>query len=83
MKMLTTWRHWSLAAAVSLTALGAHAQVKIAYIDPLSGGGASVGEDGLKHIQYLAEEINAKGGVILGQKLEIVASTTRAARRKA
>jgi branched-chain amino acid transport system substrate-binding protein len=45
--------------------------VKIGYIDPLSGGGASVGEGGLKTFQYLADEINAKGG-ILGHKVEIV-----------
>jgi branched-chain amino acid transport system substrate-binding protein len=51
----------------------AHAQdsIKIGYIDPLSGGGASVGEGGLKTFQYLADEINAKGG-ILGHKVEIV-----------
>ncbi len=45
--------------------------VKIAYIDPLSGGGASIGEVGLKTFQFLADEIDAKGGV-LGKKLEIV-----------
>lgn len=45
--------------------------VKIGYIDPLSGGGASVGEGGLKTFQYLADEINAKGG-ILGKKIEII-----------
>ena len=45
--------------------------VKIGYIDPLSGGGASVGEVGLKHYQFLADELNAKGG-ILGKKVEIV-----------
>ena len=45
--------------------------VKIGYIDPLSGGGASVGEVGLKTFQFLAEELNAKGG-ILGKKVEIV-----------
>jgi branched-chain amino acid transport system substrate-binding protein len=45
--------------------------VKVAYIDPLSGGGASIGEVGLKTFQFLADEINAKGGV-LGKKLEIV-----------
>ena len=51
----------------------AHAQdsLKIGYIDPLSGGGASVGEGGLKTYQYLADELNAKGG-ILGHKVEIV-----------
>jgi branched-chain amino acid transport system substrate-binding protein len=45
--------------------------VKIGYIDPLSGGGASVGEGGLKTFQYLADELNAKGG-ILGHKVEIL-----------
>jgi branched-chain amino acid transport system substrate-binding protein len=45
--------------------------IKIAYVDPLSGGGASIGEVGLKTFQFLADEINAKGGV-LGKKLEIV-----------
>ena len=61
------------AAALLLCALGAHAQVKIAYVDPLSGGGASVGEHGLKHLQFMVETINAKGGVLGGQKLEAVA----------
>src|ERR1700728_2590766 len=45
--------------------------VKIGYIDPLSGGGASVGEVGFKTFQFLADELNAKGG-ILGKKVEIV-----------
>jgi branched-chain amino acid transport system substrate-binding protein len=62
------------AVVVGTAVLGAaHAQdsVKIGYIDPLSGGGASVGEGGLKTFQYLADELNAKGG-ILGHKVEIV-----------
>jgi branched-chain amino acid transport system substrate-binding protein len=37
----------------------------------LSGGGASVGEVGFKTFQFLADELNAKGG-ILGKKVEIV-----------
>ena len=45
--------------------------LKIGYIDPLSGGGASVGEKGLKTFQFLADELNAKGGV-LGKQVEIV-----------
>lgn len=45
--------------------------VKIGYIDPLSGGGASVGEIGLKTFQYLADELNAEGG-LNGKKIEIV-----------
>src|SRR5262249_56854274 len=57
--------------ALLLGASAAQAQLKIAYIDPLSGSFANVGEAGLKHFQAMAEEINAKGGVN-GQKLEIV-----------
>jgi branched-chain amino acid transport system substrate-binding protein len=45
--------------------------IKLGYIDPLSGGGASIGEGGLKTYQFLADEINAEGGVN-GKKLEIV-----------
>ncbi|MGY3442736.1 MULTISPECIES: branched-chain amino acid ABC transporter substrate-binding protein [unclassified Bradyrhizobium] len=64
-----------VAAAAALTVLGgaasAQENLKIGYIDPLSGGGASVGEGGLKTFQYLADELNAKGG-ILGHKVEIV-----------
>ena len=62
-----------LAAALALAAFSAAAQtVKIAYIDPLSGGGATVGEHGLKQLQFLVDGINAKGGAG-GQKLEAVA----------
>jgi branched-chain amino acid transport system substrate-binding protein len=64
--------------ALALSLLGASAMsaaaedtVKIGYIDPLSGGGASVGEVGLKTFQFLADELNAKGG-IQGKKVEIV-----------
>ena len=63
----------SAAMTLPLVFGAAHAQdsIKIGYIDPLSGGGASVGEGGLKTFQYLADELNAKGG-ILGHKVEIV-----------
>jgi branched-chain amino acid transport system substrate-binding protein len=62
----------AFAAAASLVSFGAGAQnIKIAYIDPLSGPFANVGESGLKHFQAMADEINAKGGV-LGKKIEIV-----------
>ena len=64
----------ALAAVASLISFGAGAQnIKIAYIDPLSGGAATIGEHGLKHLQFLVETINAKGGVLGGQKLEAVA----------
>lgn len=68
-------RKLTLAIAVIAPMLGhaasAEDTIKIGYIDPLSGGGASVGEGGLKTFQYLADELNAKGG-ILGKKIEIV-----------
>ena len=58
---------------LSATAMSAAAEdtLKIGYIDPLSGGGASIGEVGLKTFQFLADEVNAKGG-IQGKKVEIV-----------
>ena len=59
------------AAFIMPAPAGAEDTVKLAYIDPLSGGGASIGEVGLKTFNYLAEVTNAKGG-ILGKKLEIV-----------
>ena len=59
------------AAFIMPAPAGADDTVKLAYIDPLSGGGASIGEVGLKTFNYLAEVTNAKGG-ILGKKLEIV-----------
>jgi branched-chain amino acid transport system substrate-binding protein len=62
-----------MAALLALPMFGAMAQdtLKIAWIDPLSGGGASVGEKGLKIFRFLADELNAKGGV-LGKQIEIV-----------
>lgn len=67
-----------LAAALLLAASGgASAQdgkvYKIAYIDPLSGPFANVGELMLAHVQYAVDDINAKGGVLKGQaKLQLL-----------
>jgi branched-chain amino acid transport system substrate-binding protein len=72
---MTSFRARALTGVVALALLAtpaaAQSTIKVAYIDPLSGGGASVGEVGLKTFQYLADQINAKGG-ILGMKLEVV-----------
>jgi branched-chain amino acid transport system substrate-binding protein len=68
-------RKLMMAAAFALPMFGATAiaqdTLKIAWIDPLSGGAASAGERGLKTFQFLANELNAKGG-ILGKQVEIV-----------
>jgi branched-chain amino acid transport system substrate-binding protein len=61
-----------LAAAVFLASTPASAQIKIAYIDALSGPFANVGEVNLSHFQFIAETINAAGGVLGGQKFQIV-----------
>ena len=66
------FKRLALAASVMLIGGSALAQVKIAYIDPLSGPIANVGEAGLMGFQEAAEIlVNQKGG-IMGQKLEFV-----------
>ncbi len=66
-----------LLVAAAVTLAGANAvlaqtdTIRIAYLEPLSGGGANVGEAGLRHFQFYAEKLNAKGG-IAGKKIEIV-----------
>ena len=64
-----------LAAAAALAATGALAQpatYKIAYIDPLSGPFANVGQLMLSHVQYAVQDINAHGGVLKGTKIELL-----------
>ena len=65
----------AILAAAALPA--AHAQIKIGYIDPLSGPFANVGEQGRRGFQLIIEELNARGGV-LGQKLELVPLDSKA-----
>jgi len=62
----------ALLAVVAAAPAAAQAPVRLAYIDPLSGAFANVGDTGLKQFQYFAEQLNAKGGVLNGRKLEIV-----------
>jgi branched-chain amino acid transport system substrate-binding protein len=46
--------------------------VKVAFIAPLSGTFALVFEENLKLFRAAADEVNAKGGVLGGRKIEIV-----------
>ena len=65
---------WGLGAVAALcisAPVKAQETIKIAFIDPLSGGGASTGEAGLKTYQFLADQLNAKGGA-LSRRIEIV-----------
>ena len=46
--------------------------IKVAYIDPLSGPFANVGEQGLAEFRFAVNRINAAGGVLGGRKLEVI-----------
>ena len=65
----------ALAALVSVATMifagPSAAEVKLAFIDPLSGGAASAGINAQKHFTYEIDKINAAGG-LNGEKLSIV-----------
>ena len=60
-----------LGLAAALFAGTAAADLKIGYIDPLSGGAASAGVNSQKHMQFYIDKINAAGG-LNGEKLELL-----------
>src|SRR4051812_35033458 len=64
------------AVACFLAASTAHAQIKIAVIQELSGTGATAGTNFKNGVELAVGEINAAGG-ILGQKLEPVVEDTQ------
>ena len=68
-----TLRSLAVAAVLTAASFAANAQqvLKIAYIDPLSGAFADVGEGGLKQFQYLADQVNQKN-LAGGVKFEVV-----------
>lgn len=59
------------------------AQIRIAYLEPLSGPFANLGEAGLKALRQIAEDGNAEGGLLNGQKLEIVAFDSKGSPQEA
>jgi len=72
---------WSALAALVLACGTAWSQgkkaastetVKVAFVDPLSGPFASVGQNILKHFQYVADIINQKGLAGANVKFEMV-----------
>jgi branched-chain amino acid transport system substrate-binding protein len=54
----------------------AAAEVKIAFIDPLSGGAASAGILAQKHLTYLIDRLNAAGG-LNGEKVVLISYDNR------
>jgi branched-chain amino acid transport system substrate-binding protein len=61
---------WFALAGMLLTA-PAIAEVKFAWIDPLSGGAASAGINAQKHMTYLIDRLNAAGG-LNGEKVALL-----------
>ena len=95
--MMRIARAWVLAAAAVAAAgpVGAQTKgaskvaaapaqtVKIAYLDPLSGPFASVGQNILKHFQVAAEMVTAKQLAGAGVKFEIVPFDTKGSPQEA
>jgi branched-chain amino acid transport system substrate-binding protein len=71
--MKTTLKTLALAAAGLLSAGSARAAdtVKIGLMAPITGSWASEGQEMKKNVQLLADEVNARGGV-LGKKVEVL-----------
>src|ERR1051325_9428148 len=69
----------TLPAATVLACLlvtSAHAQIKVAVIQELSGTGATAGTNFKNGVELAVKEINAAGG-ILGKKIESTTSDTQ------
>ena len=67
---------WVMEGAVGaciLASAAAAQSVRIAFIDPLSGPFANIGEMEVRAFQYAIDQVNARGGVLGGAKLELVA----------
>ena len=62
----------ALAAVLAGAAQAQEPVFKVAFIDPLSGPFANVGELMLGHLQFSLQDINAKGGVLKGTKLQLL-----------
>jgi len=65
-------RNRLLACLCAAFAVGAaHAELKLAFIDPLSGGAASAGVSAQKHVVFFTDAINARGG-LNGEKITVL-----------
>jgi len=57
---------------LSLRPVYAAENIRIAFIDPLSGPFANLGETEVRAFNYAIDLVNARGGVLGGRKLELV-----------
>jgi branched-chain amino acid transport system substrate-binding protein len=73
MRLTRTWLILFVALLLAAIRCAAAAEtIKIAHIDPQSGPFALQGQMGNRHLQMAIDEINARGGVLGGRKLELV-----------
>ena len=72
MSWLASMRLLAAGSGLLATSVFAADTIKIAHIDPQSGPFALQGQAGDRHIQQAIDEINARGGVLGGTKLELV-----------
>lgn len=63
---------FAVLAALPLSVSLADDEIRIAYIEGLSGPFANVGEMGLRHLEFEVEKVNARGGVLGGRNLQVV-----------
>jgi branched-chain amino acid transport system substrate-binding protein len=52
--------------------------IRIADIEPLSGPPAAVGKWWSNHVQFAVDQVNARGGVLGGQRIEVVQFDSKA-----
>jgi branched-chain amino acid transport system substrate-binding protein len=78
-------RHAVALLALSLISPWASAQdtVKIAHFDPLSGPFALVGQSIDRLYRFAVDDLNARGGVLGGRKLEVVSFDTKGSPQEA
>ena len=74
MKPSYLFRFSALSILLSISASNyAQEPVRLAFMDPLTGAFASVGNSGLKQLQFAADYLyNSKGGILNGRMIEIV-----------
>ena len=67
---------------LGLAAIAAKTQaaesIRVAVIEPLSGPPAAVGKWWANHVQFAVDQVNAQGGVLGGQKVEVVQFDSKA-----
>jgi branched-chain amino acid transport system substrate-binding protein len=77
--VVLAWFLFSGVPGVGLTA----ENIRVALIEPLSGPSAAIGKAWTNHIQWAVSQINAKGGVLGGRKIEVVLFDSKASPQEA